>query len=314
MATFTLTAQDVNGDPLQSGGNINIVTNAWTSLTFTDVDGKLGTVQPGEYVSLDGGTTQLTYAFLGFGNVRGDPTQQAGFIRVDLGDGTFLTFAIDMNADADDTPDLQNGNTQLNIDDLVVSPPAPWPVPPCFTPGTLIATPDGPRKVEEIGVGDLVTTMDHGAQPVRWAGRRRVGGMDRFAPVRISEGVLGNRRALLVSPQHRMLVSGWPAELVTGEGEVLAAAAHLVGMPGIARAPMAEVDYLHLMFDRHEIIFAEGAATESFHPGEVVLESDRALREEILAIFPELATAAARRRSRTARPVANAREARLFVA
>lgn len=314
MATFTLTAQDVNGDPLQSGGNVNIVTNAWTSLTFTDVDGLLGTPQPGEFVSLDGGTTQLTYEFLGFGNVRGDPTQLAGFIRVDLGDGTYLTYAIDMNADGDDTPNLQNGNTTLKVSDLVVSPPAPWPVPPCFTPGTLIATPDGPRKIEEIGVGDLVTTMDHGAQPVRWAGRRRVSGMDRFAPVRIAEGVLGNRRALLVSPQHRMLVSGWLAELVTGEGEVLAAAVHLVDMPGIDRLTMAEVDYLHLMFDRHEIVFAEGAPSESFHPGDVILESDRALREEILAIFPELATTAARRRLRTARPVVKAREARLLVA
>ena len=191
MATFTFIAQDVNGDPFKTGGNINIVTNAWTSLTFTDIDNKLGVALPGEYVSLDGGKTQLSYEFLGYGNVRGDPTQRAGFIRIDLGGGKYKTLAIDMNADGDGVPDLSNGNTQLTIKSLVPGPPEPWPVPPCFTPGTLITTPEGPRRVEEIRVGDLVTTMDHGPQPVRWIGRRTVGAMDGFAPVRIEAGALG---------------------------------------------------------------------------------------------------------------------------
>lgn len=314
MATFSLTAQDVNGDAFIKGDEINIVTNAFTDLTFIDVDNRLGAVQAGEYVSLDGGTTLLSYTFLGYGDVRGDTEQHAGFIRVDMGDGTFRTFAIDMNADGDGLPDLQNGNTQLRVSDLDPGPTEPYPVPPCFVAGTLIRVPGGAAAVEEIAVGDLVETLDHGAQRVRWVGRRTVPGTGDFAPVRIEAGALGNERALLVSPQHRMLVSGWMAELYFGEAEVLVAAMHLVGTPGIARHPMTEVEYLHLLFDRHEIVFSEDAPSESFHPGSVLLERDRALRQEIEAIFPEFATRTDGRLMPAARRVVTGREARLLAA
>ncbi len=314
MATFSLTAQDVNGDPYVSGKEINIVTGAHTDLTFIDVDNRLGAVQTGEYVSLDGGTTLLSYRFLGYADVRGDDQQHAGFIRVDMGDGTFRTFAIDMNADGDGLPDLQNGNTQLRTSDLDPGPTEPYPVPPCFVAGTLIRVPGGAVPVEEIAVDDLVETLDHGPQTVRWIGRRAVPGTGDFAPVRIEAGALGNARTLMVSPQHRMLLSGWMAELYFGEVEVLVAATHLIGKPGIARCPVAEVEYLHLLFDRHEIVFSEGAPSESFHPDSMLLERDRALRAEIEAIFPEFAARAKGRLMPTARRVVTGREARLLAA
>ncbi len=165
-------------------------------------------------------------------------------------------------------------------------------LPACFTPGALIAVPGGEVPIETLRPGDLVATRDHGPRPLRWIGRRTVAGTGDLAPVRIAAGAMGNRRPLLVSPQHRMLVTGWRAELLFGEPEVLVAAVHLLARPGIARAPRAEVDYVHLLFDEHEIVLAEGAPSESFHPGSRLLAGDRALLAEILAVFPELATRA----------------------
>lgn len=159
----------------------------------------------------------------------------------------------------------------------------------CFTAGTRILTEQGPRPVEALRPGARVVTRDHGVQVLRWRGMRRVPATGRFAPVRIATGALGNDRDLLVSPQHRMLLAGWQAQLLFGEDEVLAPACHLVGAEGITRAPGGTVDYIHLLFDQHEIVYAEGAPSESFHPGTLGLGAllDPA-REELLALFPQL--------------------------
>lgn len=185
--------------------------------------------------------------------------------------------------------------------------------PPCFTPGTLIRVPGGEVAIETLAPGDLVITLDHGPQPLRWIGRSTVPGEGDFAPVRFAPGAFGNRRALLVSPQHRMLVTGWQAELLFGTPEILVAALHLLGHKGVTRVPTAEVEYIHLLFDEHEVIFAEGAATESFHPGSILLARDRTLYAEIVSIFPGLAHRA-RLDAPTVRPVLSAREARVLVA
>ncbi len=167
--------------------------------------------------------------------------------------------------------------------------PAQMEVIPCFTVGTMIATGLGPQPVETLRAGDLVDTMDHGLQPVRWIGRKRVLGVGSFAPVRFEPGAIGNARPLTVSPQHRMLLTGWRAELHFGQDEVLVAAKHLVNGKTIRVAPNRDTTYLHLLFDCHEILWAEGVATESLHPGCGILDADPALREEITALFPELA-------------------------
>ena len=133
--------------------------------------------------------------------------------------------------------------------------------PPCFTPGALILTPDGERPVEALRPGDLVTTRDRGAQRVIWAGAETVPGTGDTAPVLIRAGAMGNRRDLLLSPQHRMLVRGWRAELYAGLSEALVAAVHLVNGRTMLRAPCAAVTYVHFMLERHEIVFAEGAET-----------------------------------------------------
>ena len=162
--------------------------------------------------------------------------------------------------------------------------------PVCFTPGTRIATPLGARDIADLRVGDLVVTRDHGLQPIRWIESRTVPAMDKFAPIRIRPGVVtGQDRDLLVSPQHRMLFQGYRAELLFGESEVLVAAKHLVDGVDVTQDAGGDVTYIHMMFDEHEIVFAEGAATESFHPGDIGLNAVHdAAREELFALFPSL--------------------------
>ena len=154
--------------------------------------------------------------------------------------------------------------------------------PVCFTPGALILTPEGERPVESLRAGDLVTTRDRGARPVVWAGAETVDGTGDAAPVLIRAGTLGNRRDLLVSPQHRMVVRGWRAELFAGLPEVMVAAVHLVNGRTVVRAPCAAVTYVHFMCERHEIVFAEGAETESLDPLGQAAAADR----EILRLVP----------------------------
>ncbi|WP_374643731.1 Hint domain-containing protein [Tabrizicola sp.] len=165
----------------------------------------------------------------------------------------------------------------------------------CFTPGTMILTGRGEVPVEALQPGDLVQTRDHGLQELRWVGRREVSLVEMLAnpalrPVRIAAGALGlgPQRDMLVSPQHRLLIEGARAEMLFGEAEVLVPALHLVGAD---RALPAEgVSYIHLLFDRHEIVQSDGIWSESFQPAERTLSTlDAAVRDEILALFPDLA-------------------------
>jgi Hint domain len=112
-----------------------------------------------------------------------------------------------------------------------------------------------------------------------------------MAAVRIPAGTFGDHGALAVSPQHRLHFTGWRAELYCGEAEVLVKAIHLVRAGRLQQdASGAPVTYHHLLFDRHQIICAEGVWSESYHPGPVTLgEDDPDMRDEILALFPELA-------------------------
>lgn len=191
-------------------------------------------------------------------------------------------------------------STQFDVGDLG---------PPCFVAGTRIRVPGGETPVEDLRPGDLVETLDHGPRPVRWRGERLVAGQGALAPVRIAPGALGNARELRVSPQHRMLISGWRAELYLGETEVLCPALNLCNGDTIHRAPCDRVRYVHIMFDRHEVIFAEGAPSESFLYGEYLCRKGSAVQREIAALFPELAAAPP---PFAARPVPRGFETRLL--
>jgi hypothetical protein len=134
-----------------------------------------------------------------------------------------------------------------------------------------------------------VHTKDNGLQPIRWIGSRTVDAVGRFAPIEIAADVLGNDRPLVLSPQHRVMLGGWQAELLFGVPEVLVAAKHLVDDKRILRREGGTVTYFHMMFDQHEIVYADDVPCESFHPGHVgIAGMDDAQRDEIFALFPEL--------------------------
>ena len=161
----------------------------------------------------------------------------------------------------------------------------------CFTQGTPIETPYGPRPVESLLPGDLVLTRDHGPQPLRWKGARTVEGTGRFAPIEFAPGSIGNKTTLCVSPQHRMLIADYRAAMYFGAEEVLAAADFMVNDDTIRRRDQPSVTYYHLLFDTHELVLSGGSWTESYQPGHYSLPGlDAAARWELFELFPSLRT------------------------
>ncbi|MCV6585681.1 MAG: choice-of-anchor L domain-containing protein [Marinibacterium sp.] len=182
----------------------------------------------------------------------------------------------------------------------------------CFVSGTLIDTVEGPRAVETLGPGDRVLTRDHGPQPLRWIGQTQVPARGRFQPIFIAAGTFGDHGATELSPNHRVLVSSAQAELRFGAAEVLVPAKHLVdGVAVRPASPRQTVRYVHLLFDRHEVVFGNGLPSESYHPGDMTLDAFNAdARAELLALFPDLARGGVGAYGPTARPVLRAYEAR----
>ncbi len=172
--------------------------------------------------------------------------------------------------------------------------------PTCFTRGVLIATEAGLIAIEDLRLGDMVLTRDHGAKPVMWIGVQRLDAallaqMPDLRPIRIRAGALGGglpRRDLCVSPQHRMVLRNAIVNRMFGEAEVMVAAKHLLDQDGVDIAADDEgVEYYHFLLDQHEIVFAEGAETETLYTGPEALKSlNPAQRREILILFPELAS------------------------
>ena len=183
--------------------------------------------------------------------------------------------------------------------------------PACFTPGAQIVTDHGLVAVEAIRPGDRVRTRDNGFQTVRWVGRESFAAEGAYAPVLIERGALGNRAPLMVSQQHRILVSGWQAQLFLGTDEALIAARHLVNNRSIRIIEGGSVTYIHLLFDRHEIITANGLHSESFHPAAAIERRDRETLHEVIRLFPDISPETATR-TPAARQVARRHEAALI--
>ena len=159
----------------------------------------------------------------------------------------------------------------------------------CFTKGTMILTSNGERPIEDLRPGDMIWTMDDGLQPLRWIGSKDVDGTGDLAPIEFAAGSLGSERVLKVSPNHRMYLFGASLALHLGEEDGLAMAKHMVNGADVRVAPQAKVTYMHMMFDRHQIVLANGVLAESFHPGDYAMTclTDEA-RVEVLSLFPEL--------------------------
>lgn len=232
-------------------------------------------------LSGDSGTTQV--AFIQASPTGGGATRYFMVVDDSVGDLADITSietnSLDFNPAGDDLKINVDQNNNVTV---------------CFAAGTMIDTMAGPRPVETLRPGEMIFTLDHGAQPLLWARawdcpldnkmRQR-----KNAPVKIRRGALGPgvpERDLIVSPQHRVILRSKIAERMFGSEEVLVAAKRLCEMPGISRwrAP-DRVRYVHLLFARHEVVVANGAASESLLPeAQAVKAMDAKARADLAAL------------------------------
>lgn len=290
-APFTLTlnagAEPVLVEVDDTDGNIDEITSTGpqtltNAATIGTVTYPAGTTYNAAYdLTNTGSGHKVTSVHFG-----GDGTEQGvvqGIIStVPLVAGTTYTF------DSERSSYLQTDNTYDTYEEV-----------PCFASGTIITTAEGETAVEDIAVGDLVRTRDNGLRPVRWIGSRFLGQSNletapQLRPIRISANALGAglpNADLFVSPQQRILIRSRIVERCFDATEVLVAAKHLTEIDGIEVADdLKEVEYFHILFDQHEIIYSNGAETESLYTGAEALKSiGSSAREEIFALFPSLA-------------------------
>jgi VCBS repeat-containing protein len=168
----------------------------------------------------------------------------------------------------------------------------------CFASSTLIETDEGPCPIEYLKPGQRIITTDHGPQPLRWIGSVRFSADqlrddETLCPILIEAGAIGPgcpSQALSVSRQHRMLVRSAAARDAFGSGEALVPAIQLVGLPGITvDCDRTGITYYHLLFDAHEVVFGNGAPSESLLLGRQALRTLSAQSiTEITALFPEI--------------------------
>ena len=161
----------------------------------------------------------------------------------------------------------------------------------CFAKGTLIRAKNSVTPIENITIGQQIWTLENGYQPVRWIGHTTVIAQGSKAPVVFAPGSLGNEKELIVSQEHRMHLKSGVSEFLFGNQECLIAAKHLCGLPGIKLREGGNVEYFHLMFDRHEIISGNGVLSESFFLSESSVSAiDNNQKAELLSLFSDLTT------------------------
>lgn len=262
---------------VDESGTISV--NTGDTITINGVPQQIGLIYYGDTVVIDGVTVQTVSFYVGQGNavpivlpiLNGKVSSAfGGDITSSQGTGSFGT-------------------------------PIPYTQFACFCKGTMIAVEQGIVPIETIKVGDRVVTKDNGLQVIRWIGSATIGGSraeipDNLRPIRITSGALGPNvpcEDLLVSPQHRILVRSKIARRMFGAEEILVAAKNLLQLDGINTAnDLQVVEYFHLLLDQHEVVTSNGAETESLYTGPEALKSvGPQAKEEILAIFPDLAQA-----------------------
>lgn len=169
---------------------------------------------------------------------------------------------------------------------------------PCFTYGSMIRTADGEIPVQDLQVGQKVQTLDNGLQSIRWIDRKSLTSSDlaknpTLLPIRIKKGALGcdlPRQDLMISPQHRVLVRSQIVKRMFNVSEVLVPAIKLVEMNGVDVVSDCDaIEYFHVLFDQHQIIYSNGAPTESLYTGPEALKAiSPEARAEITTLFPHI--------------------------
>lgn len=169
----------------------------------------------------------------------------------------------------------------------------------CFAQGTLIRSEYGDLPIESLSVGDRIVTIDHEYKPIRWIGSRHIDAFSlqkypKIRPILIEKDALSTgspAQDLIVSPQHRILIRSKIAYRIFGSDEVLIPANKLLEIDGISELDDFSngITYYHILFDCHEIIFSNGALSESLFTGpEALAALTEDARQEIQAIFPEI--------------------------
>ncbi len=133
-----------------------------------------------------------------------------------------------------------------------------------FARGTHITLASGAQVlIEDLKIGDRVLTRDSGPQEIRWIGETTQRAVGDFAPVVITEGALFNTRDLVLSPDHRLFIYQREDRLGAGRSEVLVKVRHLINGETVYQQDGGFIDYFQILFDDHQIIYAEGIAAET---------------------------------------------------
>ncbi len=287
-------SQEVGQEVVMSGPAIDM-SPLLISVTLTDMDGD-GTFRSfsGDEMTINGIPIRIDGVFTADSvTVDGKTYQIVTFYGSDLQPAVSLPLINGQYANAFPgalTGAMTNPSAQatdINTSDIV-----------CFCRGTLIETQFGLRPIESLKTGDLVWTKDRGLQPIRWIGStrlhpRQIAAQPQLRPIRIRQGALGDNLPssdLLVSPQHRILLRSAATLRLFGCREILVAAQKLLGLDGVEVAEdLRDVEYFHILFDRHEIVMSNGAETESLYTGHEAMKSvGPKARAEMEALFPEL--------------------------
>lgn len=290
---------DRGNDVLVGGPGADLMYGGADADTFI-----IGSAEDGNGDTIYGGSTGLDHDVL---DLRGVGRYRLVDVVTDS-DGNGIDGRVEF---LDSDGNVTGGLSFTNIEEIV----------PCFTPGTLIATPKGEVAVESLQPGDKIVTRDNGLQEIRWIGQKALSWFDLAAnphlkPVLVKAGSLGDglpERDMMVSPNHRLLVANDRTALYFDEHEVLVSAKHLLSGAGISTVAAAGVTYVHFMCDRHEVVLSNGAWTETFQPGDFTLKGmGNAQRSEIFELFPELKTPAGVEGYQAARRVLKKHEAVLL--
>ncbi len=285
----------INNSSTPNGTVFQFTGGLGTNVTLDDTGGSpniFNDDQPGSHIITDGGGIVQN----------GNPVESESIIRVRLLDGggnqtgpIIEIYVLSQNGNfgdvwgfSSDIP-LADGAQYVKVSGSNFGSSTYTTFVTCFTHGTRIETDKDEIRVEDIKIGQMIWTLHGGIQPVRWVATSHVVGHGAFAPVVFAPGSIGNTQELIVSQQHRLWISNAATELFFGEPEILVAAKHLVGLPGITQQARDSISYTHFMFDQHHVVRANGALAESFflaQNAETALEEEA--RDELWALFPQL--------------------------
>lgn len=164
--------------------------------------------------------------------------------------------------------------------------------------GTRLMTYSGDVNVEQLRVGDEILTRDNGTQKVLWIGQKRICGTQMFAkpslrPIRLRAGSLRSGQPdsdLIVSGEQQVLLNGKRAREMFHEDEVLISARDLVDERRVViDYTVRDIVYYHILVQNHEVVWANGVPSESFHPANTDIASlDSEQRDPLFLRYPQL--------------------------